>query len=342
MIVGATLGCGSFGSVHQLSAPPAAGGADLAVKRFFGAEVVAPSSALRELSFMHLLTACDAPNTVPLVGVLLEWAGRPSLAAVMPRYDSDLALAIERRAVGEPAFVFRDVLLALSFLHGAEPAIAHADLRAENVLLEGPVGAPSRALLSDFGQAAFVDEMRASTFGRPGYNAPESGRPGVWLPGLDLWASGVLWLELLSLRRLRARTDRGALRYLRAERARRAADEDGDLFARLTAEPACKREGAAQALLHSVFSRLLPSPAHPEPPRFALARVEASSRAVFFSEVLSATHKRTHALLLAGQLFGGLGEDALIGLADAEAYARFQRRALRQFHGGFFEVTAPT
>lgn len=118
-------------------------------------------------------------------------------------YISEHSNFSERQA----AFVIRDLLRALAYLH--DKGIAHRDVKLENLLCAGTEW-PFSIKLADFGFSNFLpptnasathgkrDESLTSFVGTPYYIAPEMlsasghGRP------VDLWATGVTMYILLS------------------------------------------------------------------------------------------------------------------------------------------------
>jgi serine/threonine protein kinase len=218
--------------------------------------------ALREVAFQAFLTDVRAPNVLPLIDVLLG-AG-PEVCMLQPLMSRDLADFIEdgdyedwNKAVS----VMRDILEALRFLHGAGPSLVHRDLKPENVLLE-PTG---RAILTDLGFMRFTKDgppydsgplchgsnQRATRT----YTAPEMTRHGVpHGPPVDIWAAGVIGVELFRKKRLNASTDKTARRHLQAFCERHEGDANVQVLrAMLTTDPA-KRIDAASALGDAIFA----------------------------------------------------------------------------------------
>ncbi len=98
------------------------------------------------------------------------------------------------------------ILDALAAAH--EAGVVHRDLKPSNVLVDGT----GRARVMDFGIAARIkDETQlpsaGDVIGTPGYMSPEAARGLPPVPGMDVFAAGVVMAEVLSGRRLLAETD---------------------------------------------------------------------------------------------------------------------------------------
>jgi serine/threonine protein kinase len=248
---------GAFGVVVKASS----GGRVLAAKIFEEEEFTSLSddeeettmspTALRELSFMQLLTELRAPRCVPVLDFGFELGEYLAPVIYMPLYEGDVAGAIseKRLADAERLRVACDLLTALEFLHGCEPPIAHRDVKPENVLLDRE----GAAFLTDFSFACFTSEYRAGLkkkakkkrqsrrrsekdpehsglLGTETYISPELLEGAFPHPSADAWAAGVTLLELLENRRLPVDDDEEALRFLRKKRA---ALDGGLLFHRV-------------------------------------------------------------------------------------------------------------
>jgi TolB-like protein/Tfp pilus assembly protein PilF len=142
----------------------------------------------------------DHPNILPIYEVSESEDGLPffsmkyatggSLQKVGPTLRTDA-----RRCVQLMAKVARGVEHA----HGQ--GILHRDLKPGNILLDGR-GEP---LVSDFGLAKFLDPNKditksLTTFGTPGYTAPEQaeGKGADLTPAADVYSLGAILFELLA------------------------------------------------------------------------------------------------------------------------------------------------
>jgi serine/threonine protein kinase len=200
------------------------------------------STALREVSFMHLLTKMEAPHTARLLDFGFSIGDYLALVVYMPLYCGDLSDAIRDKMLDVPQRlqISCDVLSAMSFMHGCTPAIVHRDIKPENVLLDGR----HRGFLTDFGFACFVsdhgedvrvsrnaskskgsssssstDPEHSGVLGTVTYIAPEVLDGAHPHPAADAWATGVLLMELLENERLDADTDSQAFKLLKKKRA---------------------------------------------------------------------------------------------------------------------------
>ena len=101
------------------------------------------------------------------------------------------------------ATLLDQLLLALEAVHDA--GLVHRDVKPANLLLE-PTGAGRPHLrLGDFGVAVALNEPRLTAgptvFGTPGYRAPEVKAGSDPHSGQDLWAAGIVLVEMLVGRR---------------------------------------------------------------------------------------------------------------------------------------------
>ncbi|KAJ7526332.1 hypothetical protein O6H91_16G002200 [Diphasiastrum complanatum] len=94
-----------------------------------------------------------------------------------------------------------DVATALEYIHDyTKPSFVHKDLKSSNILLDENF----RAKVANFGMAKLAADMEAAPMltkhisGTQGYMAPEYLAHGVVTPKLDVYAFGVILLELLS------------------------------------------------------------------------------------------------------------------------------------------------
>src|SRR5215471_17776150 len=119
----------------------------------------------------------------------MRYAKGRRLQKVGPAFRTDA-----RRCVQLMAKVAR----AVEYAHGQ--GILHRDLKPGNILLDGR-GEP---MVSDFGLAKFLDANKVltkslTTFGTPGYTAPEQaeGKTADLTPAADVYSLGAILFELL-------------------------------------------------------------------------------------------------------------------------------------------------
>jgi len=223
-------------------------------------ETTMSPTALREISFMQLLDRHDAPCMARILDFDFALSDYFALVVYMPLYCGDLSDAIsEERLDRRQRFeVGRDVVQALAFLHSCHPPIAHRDIKPENVLLD----ARNRGALADFGFACFVDGDRArlapkkrkpgkgscnssstshashsGVIGTATYIAPEVIRGAYPHHSSDLWATGIMFLEMYENERLDADTDAQAFKLVRKKRK---ALDDSFLIQRILKSLLCK------------------------------------------------------------------------------------------------------
>ncbi|MDF1705377.1 MAG: protein kinase [Aeromicrobium sp.] len=102
--------------------------------------------------------------------------------------------------------VGRQLFLALQAVHDA--GLVHRDVKPANLLLEATGTAPPVLRLSDFGIAAVRDEPRLTraweVVHTPGYAAPEVFTDADPHPRQDLYAAGVVLVEMLTAERPRS------------------------------------------------------------------------------------------------------------------------------------------
>jgi serine/threonine-protein kinase len=98
------------------------------------------------------------------------------------------------------AVVLDQTLQALEAVHGA--GVVHRDVKPANLLLEPTGTRRPHVRLGDFGVAALVDEVRLTRFpgaiGTDGYMAPEQAHGAAPEPRQDLYALGVVGIQMLT------------------------------------------------------------------------------------------------------------------------------------------------
>jgi serine/threonine protein kinase len=159
-------------------------GAAAADRARFDAEVV----MLAALSHPGLVQVFDAGDHGDDAFVVLELVNGPNLAARLAT-NGPVAPA-------EVADIGAAVADALAYVH--ERGVVHRDVTPSNVIC-GPDGRPR---LADFGIARLVDTTRvtatSTTVGTAGYMAPEQVQGHDVTPAADVYALGLVLLELLT------------------------------------------------------------------------------------------------------------------------------------------------
>lgn len=134
----------------------------------------------------------DHPGVARVRGLIVEPGGDailiedlvdgPSLRSIMKGpIEAERALDLVAR-----------IAFALSAIHAAK--IVHCDLKPENIVLAGP----AHPVIIDFG-IALLDPGQRSGRGTPAYMAPEQRRGGRIDARTDLYALGIIALELLGV-----------------------------------------------------------------------------------------------------------------------------------------------
>ncbi|KAF5747706.1 putative Receptor protein kinase CLAVATA1 precursor [Tripterygium wilfordii] len=214
------LGEGSLGSVYKAELPV---GQILAVKNI---NMVSLSFHEEEQFFDVICTASRLrhPNIVTLLGYCLEHGQH----LLVYQYISDLSLdnILHSQAYKPLSWNLRlcialGVARALDYLHSSSPPVAHSNIKAANILLDEEL----MPHLCDCGLAALKPlasnsvKLRASeiALGDTGYIAPDHGQPGSDNTKSDIFAFGVLLLELLTGRKpfdaLRPREEQSLVKW---------------------------------------------------------------------------------------------------------------------------------
>src|SRR5256886_2556648 len=142
----------------------------------------------------------DHPNILPIYEVSESEDGLPFFSMKFATSGSLQKVAPALRA--EPrrcVQLMAKVARAVEYAHGQ--GILHRDLKPGNILLDGR-GEP---LVSDFGLAKWLDANKditksLTTFGTPGYTAPEQveGKAAALTPAADVYSLGAILFELLA------------------------------------------------------------------------------------------------------------------------------------------------
>lgn len=136
-----------------------------------------------------------------------QWDPDPTRASlrnvtfVMPYYaEGSLHQALVsnyRFSVRETIQIASDILSALHHMHAVH-GLVHRDLKPANVLLEN---SRKHGCLADLGSAAYIDPASggvSSQLGTPLYQAPEARPSGMTTPVSDVYAAGMLMVEMLN------------------------------------------------------------------------------------------------------------------------------------------------
>src|SRR5213595_2608859 len=175
----------------------------VALKRILSYHADSQETLARFRREAQAAASLDHPNILPIYEVSecddglpffsMKFAGGGSLLEAAPALRNE-----PRRAVALMAKVVRAVQ------HAHSQGILHRDLKPGNILLDGR-GEP---LVSDCGLAKLLDANKdltksLTTFGTPGYTAPEQaeGAAADLTPAADVYSLGTILFELLTGRR---------------------------------------------------------------------------------------------------------------------------------------------
>lgn len=171
---------------------------EVAVKLLRAAADTDPDEITHWLQEARSASRVTHPNIVPV----FEADVQDQRAYLVFEFVPGRTLAEHARARGalpvhEAIALMLGVLDALSAAHAA--GVVHRDLKPSNILVDGS----GRARVMDFGIAARLVAGRAATarepiVGTPGYMSPEAARGAAPTPAMDVFAAGIVLVELLS------------------------------------------------------------------------------------------------------------------------------------------------
>ncbi|XP_051150218.1 protein STRUBBELIG-RECEPTOR FAMILY 2 [Andrographis paniculata] len=195
------IGEGSLGSVYRAEFPD---GTVLAVKNIR----TVPLSIIEEQQFLDVIRNASRlrhPNIVTLLGYCTEYGQHLIVYEFIRKLSLHEALhcvTYKPLSWGLRLRIALGVARALNYTHSSVPPIAHSNLKASNVLLDEEL----MPRLSDCGLAVLRPltsnkiKLKASemAIADSGYIAPEHVQPGTESTKADIYAFGVLLLELLT------------------------------------------------------------------------------------------------------------------------------------------------
>lgn len=192
------IGVGGFGAVYKGVLPT--NGAEVAVKKISSnslqgmREFAAEIESLGRLRHKHLINLqgwCKNKNDLLLV---YDFVPNGSLDSLLYRQKRDIVLTWDQRFN-----IIKGIAAGLLYLHEEwEQVVIHRDVKSSNVLIDNEMN----ARLGDFGLARLYDHGKNShttnVVGTIGYIAPELTRTGKASTSTDVYAYGVLLLEVAS------------------------------------------------------------------------------------------------------------------------------------------------
>ncbi|KAL3328000.1 hypothetical protein AABB24_035587 [Solanum stoloniferum] len=192
------IGVGGFGAVYKGVLPT--NGAEVAVKKISSnslqgmREFAAEIESLGRLRHKHLINLqgwCKNKNDLLLV---YDFVPNGSLDSLLYRQKRDIVLTWQQRFS-----IIKGIAAGLLYLHEEwEQVVIHRDVKSSNVLIDGEMN----GRLGDFGLARLYDHGKNShttnVVGTIGYIAPELTRTGKASTSTDVYAYGVLLLEVAS------------------------------------------------------------------------------------------------------------------------------------------------
>uniref|UniRef100_A0A8H8CJE6 Protein kinase domain-containing protein n=1 Tax=Psilocybe cubensis TaxID=181762 RepID=A0A8H8CJE6_PSICU len=154
----------------------------------------------KEVYVWHRL---EHPNIVKLFGTSYHMSGRPAMIMQWYKNGSAAEYLEKINPEADRLRLILDVARGLAYLHTHSPAIVHADLKANNILITDE----GRAAICDFGLSEVVEDLNRPTgytlstpnVGPLRWRAPEfleNDGPAVFTS--DVWSFGCTALELLT------------------------------------------------------------------------------------------------------------------------------------------------
>lgn len=188
----AKIGQGASGSVFVAEKPNGAG--KVALKKVKPENKTESDALAMEIKMMcctrhpNLIRCFETYKWAGHMWIAMEFMDGGCLTDVLESFQS------MRETMNEPeiAFVLREVLLGLKFMHGMKRL--HRDIKSDNVL----IGRDGKVKLADFGFCAELTEERAkrtTCVGTPYWMAPELIRQSEYDYKVDLWSVGILAIE---------------------------------------------------------------------------------------------------------------------------------------------------
>ncbi|XP_050194758.1 serine/threonine-protein kinase PAK 3-like [Myiozetetes cayanensis] len=185
----AKIDSGAFGTVYRVT--DSATGGEVAIKQVYlhkqrrKEQIVDELMIMRDNKHPNLVNYLDSYLLGDKLLIVMEYVDGGPLSAVVKEI---------RLEEGLMAAVSRECLQALAFLHCHQ--VIHRDVKGDNLLL----GMDGSVKLADFGLAARVtpeQSKRSSLVGTPHWMAPEYVTREEYGSKVDIWALGIVVIEML-------------------------------------------------------------------------------------------------------------------------------------------------
>src|SRR5437867_10724656 len=170
----------------------------VAVKRVLSYQADSHETLMRFRREADAVASLDHPNILPIYEVSESEDGLPFFSMKFATGGSlQHAASSLRNEARKSVELMAKVARAVEYAHGR--GILHRDLKPGNILLDER----SEPLVSDFGLAKWLDEesdltRTLTTFGTPGYIAPEQAEGVNFGPAGDIYSLGAILFNLLA------------------------------------------------------------------------------------------------------------------------------------------------
>ncbi|KAL2529808.1 Protein LYK5 [Forsythia ovata] len=199
---------GSFAEANRINGSVYQGSfkGDVAAVKVMKGDVSREIDVLRQINHSHIIRLSGFCLHQGITYLVYEYAEKGSLSDwlhnnKMQNQDSYNSLSTGILDWKQRVQIAYDIVDALNYLHNfTNPPYIHKNLKSSNILLDGNI----RAKVANFGLARSSDSdnsvpvMTRHVVGTYGYMAPEYIDNGLITPKLDVFAFGVVLLELMS------------------------------------------------------------------------------------------------------------------------------------------------
>ena len=156
------------------------------------------ASTLNMMRHKHVIRYVGLVETEDEMALVMELASGGSMANLIAKRANGLGVE-----TGEVFEMLAQTADALDYIHSQ--GIIHRDIKPDNILFAHAEGTgPLYIKLADFGVAAVLNTVVSalmSKVGTPAYASPERGNDKPYGAMADMWALGVVLIELVTLLR---------------------------------------------------------------------------------------------------------------------------------------------